>query len=79
MTEKILGLCAWVIDDEGGEAVAVVSPPGNDAVFVPLVGDIERMERWRPMAQHIADTTGRDVHLVQFINRIDRDTIQGSP
>lgn len=72
---RIAGLWAWVIDDDEGEAVVVMSPPDDPESFFPLVGSQERVSQWTSIAQHVADTTGKDVRLVQFINRIDRQTI----
>lgn len=79
---RLLGLWCWVIDDDEGEAVVVLSPPGEGNVFVPLVGDADRVEQWRPAAQGVANSTGKPVRLIQFINRVDRDTLnpqQGDP
>lgn len=73
--DRIMGLWAWVIDDDDGEAVVVMSPPGNDEAFFPLVGSQERITQWTGIAQHAANTTGKDVRLVQFIQRLDRATL----
>ena len=68
---RIVGLWAWVYDDDdGNEALAVLHPPDRPDVFVPMIGaDRERADQWAPAAQHIANDTGRPVRLIQLVNR----------
>jgi hypothetical protein len=63
---RILKMYAWILSDHGPDdegVVGVVLPSG----WAPLVGaDLDRAESWRKYAQMTADSTGKQVRLVEF-------------
>lgn len=73
---KLLDLWVWVIEDDTGDSVATITDGGS---FLPLIGDAERCEQLRPVAQQIADSTRRTVRLAQFMQRLDRGAVQPTP
>jgi hypothetical protein len=71
---KITEVFAFVVadkdaDDEGVPAMSV-NVPGAGPHFMPLFGaDMARAESMRPLAQHVADTTGKKLTLMRFTGR----------
>jgi hypothetical protein len=44
---------------------------------MPMVGaDMDRVEYLRPLAQNVADDTGRPVQLVRFTNREEMELLR---
>jgi hypothetical protein len=65
MPYKVTELFAFIaIDKDGDEAVPAFS---SGMYLLPLMGaDTARIDSIRPMAQQIADMTGRHMRLVKF-------------
>jgi hypothetical protein len=73
--DKILSLYAYiVVDDDNTEGVPAVNLHG---VAMPLVGaDLAAMTALRPMAQTVADQTGRNVQLAHFSVRTNGEVLK---
>lgn len=64
---------AFVSDDPDGEGVCAVHTATG---WMPLMGaDLARVESLRPIAQAIADQTGRRIRIVRFTTREEVGTI----
>jgi hypothetical protein len=49
----------------------------SDVGWMPMVGaDMDRVEYLRPLAQNVADDTGRPVQLVRFTNREEMELLR---
>ncbi len=75
---KIERMYAFVQEDTGPDDEEVISAPGrvlgpfHGPVPVPLVGaDQGRVETLRPVAQRIADATGKPVKVLMFSVRTE--------
>ena len=74
---RIAEMWAWVAveggpDDEGVTGFLVAAT----GQWFPMVGaDRERMESLRPMAQAIADETGKTLRLVRFSGRSELEVL----
>lgn len=62
-----------VVDKDGTEGVAGMR---TDDGWLPLVGaDFDRVDSLRPIAQHMADTFGHSITLVEFSTRRELEVI----
>ncbi len=75
---KIERLFAFVAEDTGPDdegvilALANVHGPFHAAVSMPLIGaDIDRIDSLRPVAQRVADATGKPVKVLIFSVRTE--------
>jgi hypothetical protein len=74
MALSIDRLFAYVATDDDGEGVAAYQIDGQ---WMPLVGaDEERMRSLKPVAQLVADQSGKRLALVRFEARTDEDYIE---
>lgn len=76
MALSIDRLFAYIAIDDEGEGVcgALIGPGGS---WMPLVGaDMERVEQLRPVAQMIADQSGKRIVLAHFEKREDVEYIE---
>lgn len=54
-------------DDDGTEGIPAVLLGGGQ---MPLVGaDLDRVASLEPLAQQLANASGKTIHLIQFTNR----------
>lgn len=66
-----------VHDEDGDEGVISAPAPGGGQM--PLIAaDQDRLESLRPIAEAIANKTGKDVNLVKFHQREHIETIEPS-
>jgi hypothetical protein len=72
MAEKFVieKLYAFIAEGEDGEGVCAYR--GSDGDWLPLIGaDQERVDALQPLAQTIADTTGKRIRLCEFECRVE--------
>lgn len=66
-----------VHDEDGDEGVIGAPAPGGG--HMPLIAaDKERLESLRPMAELIAEKTGKEINLVKFHQREHVETIKSN-
>ena len=67
---QISEIYAFITEDSGPDDEGIVAFNVDGRVWMPLVaGDLARVSSLRVMAETIAQTTGRKVHLVKFSTR----------
>jgi hypothetical protein len=73
---KIESVTAFVsIDEDGEEGVCAMN---LDGVWYPMImADEERLLQMRPLAEGVAQATGRDVTLIRLDHRTDLEVIPG--
>lgn len=77
---KIEKLYAFVAEDAGPDDEGVTAFLSTTGTWVPMVGaDREMVDSLRQMAQHIAFTSGKPIHLLEFSVRTDLEVIQPIP
>lgn len=79
MPDTIDRLWAWIATEEDGtEGVAAFL--GTDGMWMPMIAaDRDRVESLRPMADVIAQATGRPLQLRRYDCRTDLETLTGEP
>jgi len=74
MPDRIDAVWAWISDDAEGEGIVGTRMPNGQ--WIPFIAaDHERLEQLRPMAQMIADDTGRPIKLIRLSMRTDVDIL----
>lgn len=51
--------------------------PSGSPIWAPMIGNVDRIETWRPKAQALAAQSGRTVRLVRFTGREDVEVVVG--
>ena len=76
---RIDTIYAFIAQDENGdEGICGMQLPGSNT-FMPFVGaDLDRVKDLKPLAQQIANETGKSIKLVHFTTRNEVEEIKPS-
>jgi hypothetical protein len=73
---RIKSIWAFLVVDPKDENEGIISMT-RDGLMMPLIAsDRVRLDQLRPYAQRVADQIGRPVQLVEFVQRVELETIE---
>lgn len=76
MTLSIDTMYAFIAVDDEGEGICGFANP-RTGMWMPMVGaDLERIAELRPMAQEVANRSGKRLVLAHFTSRVDQEVIE---